>query len=47
MTNTIAFWMGLLIAAAIAADWLMQDWAAIFFLGEKLNDLIEWLAFWR
>ena len=47
MTNIIAFWLALLIALALGVDWFYQGWEGIFFLGHKLNELIEWLAFWR
>ncbi len=47
MTNTIAAWLAGLIFIAFAADWWFQDWTATVFLGFKMTELIEWLAFWR
>lgn len=47
MTNTIAAWLGALIFLGFAADWWFQDWQATLFLGFKMTELIEWLAFWR
>ena len=47
MTNTIAVWLVLLIAAALAVDYWLYDWANAIFLSRKLIELIEWLAFWR
>ncbi|MGL6212103.1 MAG: hypothetical protein ACRC14_19940 [Paracoccaceae bacterium] len=37
----------LLIVAAVIADAVLNDGAALFFLMIKLVDLVEWLAFWR
>ena len=37
----------LLILAASVADIWFGDGAALVFLGKKLADLIEYLAFWR
>lgn len=47
MTNAIAVWLFLLIAAALFADYWFQDMGGLIFLGAKFGDLIEWLAFWR
>ena len=47
MTNIIALWLVLLIAAFLAFDYFAYDWANIVFLLRKLLELIEWLAFWR
>ncbi|MFN6924296.1 MAG: hypothetical protein ACK4P8_01450 [Tabrizicola sp.] len=47
MTNRIALWLALLIAAGIAADFTLNDGTALFFLARKFLDLIEWVAFWR
>lgn len=47
MTNTIAIWLGLIVAALLAIDYALYDWANTLFLLRKLMDLIEWLAFWR
>ncbi len=47
MTNTIAIWLGLVITALLAADYIYYDWANTLFLLRKFMELIEWLAFWR
>ncbi|WP_375256287.1 hypothetical protein [Yoonia sp.] len=47
MTNTIALWLAFVIAAFLAFDHFLYEWANIVFLLRKLFDLIEWLAFWR
>ena len=47
MTNTLSLVLGTLLVGAIAVDALANDGASLLFLGKKLADLIEWLAFWR
>ena len=47
MTNQIALVLGLLIFAAIGADVLLDDGAALAFLARKFLDLIDWVAFWN
>ncbi|WP_199910655.1 hypothetical protein [Loktanella sp. Alg231-35] len=47
MTNTIAIWLGLIIAALLATDYVLYDWANTLFVLRKFMDLIEWVAFWR
>jgi len=47
MTNTIALWLAALILGFLALDHFYLDWNAPVFLGRKLLDLIEWMAFWR
>ncbi len=47
MTNTISIWLGLLIVAALGVDAVMFDWAFTVYLGRKILELIEYLAFWR
>ncbi|MCB1312721.1 MAG: hypothetical protein KDK29_12975 [Sedimentitalea sp.] len=47
MTNRIALVLGLLIVAAIAVDVALYGSAHLIFLGKKLDEFIEWLAFWR
>lgn len=47
MTNTLAIGLGGIILAALGADLFLNDSAATLFLGRKLIDLIEYLAFWR
>jgi hypothetical protein len=47
MTNTIAFVLALLVAAAVALDLLANDGVALTFLARKFLDLVEWVVFWR
>ncbi len=47
MTNTIALWLAALILGFLALDYFVLDWDVPVFLGRKLLDLIEWMAFWR
>ncbi|QBF32228.1 hypothetical protein [Thalassococcus sp. S3] len=47
MTNTIALVLGVLIVGALTADVMLYGSDHIVFLGKKLFELIEWMAFWR
>ncbi len=47
MTNTIALYLGLTIAAAIGLDIWANDAAALDFLAVKFLRLVEWVVFWR
>jgi hypothetical protein len=47
LTNTIALWLGLLIAAAIIGDLAFDGGVALEFLARKFLDLIEWVDFWN
>lgn len=47
MTNTLAFLLGIALMGAIAADAYLNGGTNLLFLGKKLAELIEWLAFWR
>ena len=47
MTNSLALGLGAIIFAALALDYTLFDWSNTVFLGRKLIELIEWLAFWR
>lgn len=47
MTNRIAFIVFVLIGLGIVADVMLNDSKALLFMGKKLFDAIEWLAFWR
>lgn len=47
MTNTIAIWIGALVALLLLADGLANGWQASFFLAKKTVDLIDWVEFWR
>jgi len=39
--------IGVLIFGALAVDMTVFDTEHLVFLGEKLTDLIDWIAFWR
>ncbi|MFK7834859.1 MAG: hypothetical protein AB8B60_01450 [Sulfitobacter sp.] len=47
MTNRIAIILGLLLIAAIVVDVMFYGNEHMVFLGKKLFELIEWIAFWR
>jgi hypothetical protein len=47
VTNTIALILGFLLIAAIAADVMLNGTEHLIFLGKKLAELIEYIAFWR
>lgn len=47
MTNRLALVLGLLILGVLLADILIYGADHLVFLGKKLFDLIDWLAFWR
>jgi len=47
MTNRLALVLGLVLLILLALDAFFADWANSIYLGRKLVDLIEYLAFWR
>ena len=47
MTDRIALALALLIAAGIAADWLLTGGATLLFLARKFFTLLDWVEFWR
>ena len=47
MTNQIAIILGSVILIGLGLDWYLNDQTGTLYLGRKLADLIEWLAFWR
>jgi hypothetical protein len=47
MTNKIAIALGLFILAIFALDYYVIGADIHIFLGRKLGDLIEYMAFWR
>ncbi len=47
MTNKIAIWLGGVILVLLTADIILFGDDHLVFLGKKLADLIEWMAFWR
>jgi hypothetical protein len=47
MTNRIAIVLGLIILGVIVLDVVLYGSEHVIFLGKKLAELIEWIAFWR
>ncbi|MDF1668613.1 MAG: hypothetical protein P1U83_03285 [Roseovarius sp.] len=47
MTNRLALVLGAVLLILLASDAYFADWANSIYLGRKLVDLIEYLAFWR
>jgi len=47
MNNRIALTLGFVIVAAIVLDLALFSGENLVFLGKKLFDLTEWMAFWR
>lgn len=47
MTNRIAVVLGIVIAALCAIDLMLNNGQVLLFLGRRLLELIEWMAFWR
>ncbi len=47
MTDRIALGLGLLIVAAVGIDVFVYGSDHMVFLGKRIYELIEWLAFWR
>lgn len=47
MTNRIAIFLGLFLIAAVVVDVVFYGNEHLIFLGKKLFELIEWIAFWR
>ncbi len=47
MTNRLAIILGLILIIAITVDVMMYGSEHVIFLGKKLFELIEWIAFWR
>lgn len=47
MTNKLAIGLAIVIAGVFAVDALAYDGTLPVFLGRKLYELLDWLAFWR
>lgn len=47
MTDRIALVFAALIALAVLADVVLNQSAALLFLGKKLVDLIDYVSIWR
>ena len=47
MTNRISIWLGAALLGLVALDFVFFNWDGSLFLGRKLLELIEYLAFWR
>jgi hypothetical protein len=47
MTNTLAIWIGIVLAACVAADALLFDWTYSMFVAREFLGVLRWMAFWR
>ncbi|ATG35789.1 MULTISPECIES: hypothetical protein [Phaeobacter] len=47
MTNKVALFLALLILTALAVDLSLYGSEHMVFLGKRLFELIDWIAFWR
>ena len=47
MNDSVALWLGIVIVAVFAADFLYFGWDLHLFLGRRIDALIEYVAFWR
>lgn len=47
MTNRIAIVLGLILLGAATLDFFFFGFEHLVFLGKKLIDLIDWMAFWH
>ena len=47
MTPKIALVLGLIILVAIVIDVMLTGTGHMVFLGKRLFELIDWVAFWR
>lgn len=47
MTNTIAIWICILVAAFLAVDAVLFDWTLSLNLGRRFAGVLTWMAFWR
>lgn len=47
MTNKLAVVLGAIIFGVVALDLLIFGWDLHIFLGRKLGELSEYIAFWR
>jgi len=47
MTTKTAIGLGLLIIASLAIDIALFGTVHLVFLGKRLFELIDWIAFWR
>jgi hypothetical protein len=47
MSNTVAFSLAALILGLLVVDALVFDWQGLVFLGRKLLDVLDKIAWWR
>ena len=47
VTHRLAIILGLMLIAAVVIDGILFGTEHFIFLGKKLFELIEWMAFWR
>ncbi len=47
MTNSIAVVIGGLVVVAIGVDYALFGSEHLIFLGKRMFELLDWIAFWR
>ncbi|WP_194269238.1 hypothetical protein [Tritonibacter litoralis] len=47
MTHKIAVWLGSIILIALVTDVILFGDVHLIFLGKKIFELTDWMAFWR
>ncbi|MEX1660577.1 hypothetical protein [uncultured Thioclava sp.] len=47
MTDRIALWLGAILIVLILADIFLNQGQALLFLGRRIADLVQYVAFWR
>jgi hypothetical protein len=47
MSNSIALGLGVILVVTISVDTYFYGSDHLLFLGKKLANLIDWMAFWR
>jgi hypothetical protein len=47
MTNRIAIFLGAALVCVVVLDSLLFGAENLLFLGKKMLELIDWMAFWR
>lgn len=47
MTDKIALFLGIFILTVVIADLIFRGTTDVVFLGKKLAEFLDWIAFWR
>ncbi len=47
MSNTLAFILAVMVLSAIGADYVLFDGEYTLYMLRKIDEFIEWIAFWR